>query len=47
MLGITTEELDMDHGFLLLAVGVGLVIGFQLGMVVMALVADVRPADLL
>jgi hypothetical protein len=35
----------MDMGYPLLAVGVGLVIGFQLGMFVMARVAGVDPDD--
>jgi hypothetical protein len=37
----------MDMGYLLFAVGVGLVIGFQRGVFVMARVAGVDPADLL
>ena len=37
----------MDIGHLLLALGVGLVIGFQFGMFVLAWVAGVRPEDLL
>ena len=37
----------MDIGHLLLALGAGLVIGFQRGVFVLARVAGLRPEDLL